>query len=543
MSNADFALLSNSIFTGENDLLLQGGIAIAGNKIVAVGSRKTIDAYIGKSTRVYNFNDLLIMPGIIDAHVHLTMGAIMNSHEYTCNEIINSKSEDECVEMVKSFSDSHPNLDRIRGMGWFPINWADNNLPSKKSLDSVFHDKPVYLVCADGHTHWLNSKALDECGISKTSSCRFGEIGKDPDEELNGLLFEIDACGPSLDRILDLPVAQTKKIIKEFLAQVNKYGITSVCDMAITPTPSTNYNSFEALREIEKEGDLTARVYLYPSLGIDGDFTIVKELRNNYNSDKLKVAGLKQFVDGVTTTYTGFMLEPYADKPSTRGNSNFPANTYRECAIKANEIGFPVRFHGLGDAAVRLCLDIFEESNQQNKNFSLKNSIEHCENVHPKDIGRFAETNTIASMQPYHMTLDANEKITRIGEERCKFEWPHRSILNANGLLAFGTDYPVVHFNPFPNIYAAITRCDDDGNPTGANNWERISLAEALRAYTFGAACSHNVQTKVGMIKEGMSADIIVLDRNLFAVSNNEIKDTKVILTVADGKIVFEKEA
>ena len=542
MNKADLVILSKSIFTGENDSLLQGGIAITGNKITAVGSNSRIAAFIGESTKVCKYDDLLVMPGIMDAHVHLTMGAIVNSCEHTCTEITDSKSEEECVEMVKAFAENHPELHRIRGMGWFPINWRSNSLPSKKSLDAAFPDKPVFLICADGHTHWLNSKALEECGISKASTCRFGEIGKDADGELNGLLFEMDACGPSLDKFLDLPVCDTKKIMKEFLAEISEFGITSICDMAVLPVPSRNYNAFKSLGEIENEGDLTARIYLYPSLGIDGDFTAVNELRKTYNSEKLKVAGLKQFIDGVTTTYTGYLLDPYEDNPDTCGKSNFPADTYRKCAVKANGLGFPVRFHGLGDAAVRMCFNIFEESNKLNKNYSMKNSIEHCENVHPDDICRFAKTNTVASMQPYHLPLDANEKIARIGEERCKFEWPHKSILDANGILAFGTDYPVVHFNPFPNIYAAVTRCDEDGIPTGANDWEKISLADALRAYTYGAACSHNVQDKVGTIKEGMMADIIVLDRNPFAASNKEIKDTKVILTVSDGRIVFERK-
>jgi predicted amidohydrolase YtcJ len=188
-----------------------------------------------------------------------------------------------------------------------------------------------------------------------------------------------------------------------------------------------------------------------------------------------------------------------------------------------------------------MALDMFEASKRANGRHGLKNTIEHIESIHPDDISRFAELDVIPSMQPYHLTLDFNEKIGRIGMKRCRWEWPHKTILDKGGSLAFGTDYPVVDFNPFPSIYAAVTRCDDEGNPTGINPEECISLAEALKAYTAGSANAYGRLEELGTLEEGKLADLIVVDRNLFEVEPYEIKDASVELTVMDGRIVFER--
>ncbi|MEL7658187.1 MAG: amidohydrolase family protein [Bacillota bacterium] len=241
-------------------------------------------------------------------------------------------------------------------------------------------------------------------------------------------------------------------------------------------------------------------------------------------------------------TYTAYLLEPYSDNPETVGFSNYPAELYEECIVGANKEGFGVRLHCIGDAAVRLALDAFEKSNHQNDNRMLKNTIEHIESIHADDIPRFAQLGVVASMQPIHLPLDVNEKISRIGEERCQYEWPFKTMLENNATLAFGTDFPVASINPFPNIYAAVTRCDEHGELFGINPQERISLAETLRAYTYGSACAINREKELGTLEAGKLADIVVLDRNLFAVSEAEIPVTSVALTVMDGQIVYKTE-
>lgn len=542
MKKADLVIKSSAVFTGLTDNVFKGGIAVLKNKIVAVGNDSEINQWIGSDTKVFEYGDELIMPGLIDAHMHFFTGAFVNS-EYMLTDLFGAHSEEECAKMVKEFADEHPDYDVITGIGWFPAYWNNSSvLPSRASLDAVVPDRPVYLLSADCHTFWLNSKALEICNITKDSRVSFGEIGKDENGELNGLLFEIEACKPANERAFILSEDKMKGLQKKFYSEIAKNGITSTTNMSVNPVTENAFTEYEIAAALEKEGELTVRLHLYPSLGLDTNYDTVKRLREKYCSDKLRVSGLKQFVDGVTSTYSAYMLEAYSDRPDTCGFSNYPAELYKKCIVGANKEGFSVRVHAIGDAAVRLALDVYEESDKLNDNSNLRNTIEHVESISPEDIPRFAELGVVASVQPIHLILDVNEKIERIGEERCRYEWPFKTLLDNNAVLAFGTDFPVAGINPFPNIYAAIARCDDKGQLIGANPQEKISLFQALKAYTYGSACAINREHELGTLEEGKLADIIVLDRNLFAVSAEEVRDAKVKLTVMDGQVVFNQD-
>lgn len=543
MKHADIVLKSNAVFTGLTSHPFSGGIAIAGNRIIAVAEGSKIDDYIGQNTKVYQYSDQMIMPGFIDSHVHFFPGAIASSN-YVVTEIALSGSEEECVQMVKDYAGNHPEMERILGMGWYPANWNDSALPTRKSLDKAIPEKPVYLICADGHTAWLNTKALEECGITADLAVSFGEICKDENGEPNGILKEAEACAPAIGMLMNFPVDVMMDIQLNFLKKIAKNGVTSVSDMTAFEITEETIELYLSLKGLETNELLTTRLHLYPSLGTVPDYEKVKELQQEICSDKLRISGLKQFVDGVTSTYTGFLLEPYSDCPGVCGSPNYPKEVYEKCVIEANRKGLGVRLHCIADGSVRLALDAFEASNAANDNqgnhIGIVNTIEHCENIHPDDIPRFAELGVIASVQPYHLILDSNEKISRIGLERCRFEWPFRSLLDSDARLAFGTDFPVVDFNPFPNIYAAVTRCDDNGRPTGANPNEKVYLAEALKAYTYGGACAYGREKELGTLEAGKLADVTVIDKNLFAIPETEIPNCSVVLTVMDGNIVFE---
>ena len=235
-------------------------------------------------------------------------------------------------------------------------------------------------------------------------------------------------------------------------------------------------------------------------------------------------------------------MEPYSENPQTRGIGvpNIPQEDMQASVIAANRAGLPVRIHCIADGSVRMALDMYEASCKVNGTGGPVNTVEHIENIHPDDIPRFGELGVIPSMQPYHLTLDLMEKPRRIGEQRCRWEWPHRSLLDAGATLAFGTDYPVVDFNPYPTIYAAVTRLDDDGNPASTNPQECITLAETLRAYTSGAAAAYG-RDDIGILEEGKLADIIVVNRNLFDIELAEILGCETVMTMFDGEIVYEK--
>lgn len=535
---ADLILKSKYIFTGLSGQLISGSVAVRGNKIIHIGNDAS--EFIGTETNVIDCHENLIMPAFIDAHDHYLTGAIAAS-DHMCDDLIMTTSEIDCVERMKKFADEHPDERRILGIGWFPAAWNDAPLPTKISLDEAFPDKPVYLIAADCHTFWMNSIALEEAGITADMKLKSGSIGKFEDGELNGLLFEPEAFAPAMAKVMEFPIEEMKKIHRDFLKYINSYGVTSISEMSADDYSDVTYRNYSVIKEMAENDELTCRIHSFTKLDGYTNFDEALRYKKDFDSEKFRIAGVKGFIDGVTSTYTGLLLEPYNDRPDTSGvdvpNASMEDNT---SYIKAaNKAGLPVRLHCIADGSVRMALDMYEESQRENGESDFYNTIEHIENIHPDDIPRFAELSVIASMQPYHLTLDKNEKILRIGEERCRYEWPHRSLLDAGATLAFGTDYPVVGFNPFPNIYAAVTRKDDDGIPTGVNPQECISVYEAVAAYTSEAAKVYN-RDDIGVLEKEKLADIIVVDRNLFDIPYDEIKDANVLLTIMDGKIVYD---
>ena len=536
--NADLIIKSRNIFLSGEKGLVSGGVAIKGNRVVAVG--KGLENHCDGATEIRDYGDKLVMPGFVDAHVHYFMGAISAS-EYMCDAIIQSTSEDNCVAMIQKFAEEHPQEKRVLGIGWFPANWGDAPLPTKASLNAVIPDRPVYLLSADVHTFWMNTKALEEAGITTEMKPKSGAVGKLDNGELSGLLFEPDAFAPAMAKVMDLEPEVMKQIHRDFLHHINGCGVTSISEMSADDYDKATYEKYAIIKGMEAAGELTCRLHLYTKLDGYRDFSRALEYKSEFFSEKLRLSGVKGFIDGVTSTFTGLLLEPYKDKPDTCGinvpNATFEKN--RDYIVAANKVGLPVRLHCIADGSVRMALDLYEASGKENGDHGLANTIEHIETIHPADISRFAQLGVIPSMQPYHLPLDFNEKISRLGTERCRYEWPHRSILDTGGQLAFGTDYPVVDFNPFPTLYTAVTRCDMEANPAGINPEERISLTEALSAYTQGAARACG-REDIGVLEAGKLADLIVVDRNLFDIPAEEIKEAKIELTVMDGDVVYE---
>jgi predicted amidohydrolase YtcJ len=539
MKKADLVLKSNAVFTGLTDQVFKGSVAICGNRIERVGMDDEIIPLIGPDTKVYEYDDELIMAGFNDSHFHLGSGLFAASEYFL--DLTFSKSEVECVSLVKDFADKHPEFEVVTGIGWNLSSWEEHSLPNCSSIDNVVPDKPVFLYSADGHAMWLNSKALEAGNITRETKVSIGEIVKDNEGEVTGILLEMEAINLIFDMAFKIPDDKKEDILKKFLCKLSAFGITSISDMSETGITDGDINNYQLFSKLDKEGELKCRFHLFPGLGLTVDLSKAKELNETYCTEKLRICGLKQFADGVTSTYTGCMLGPYSDKPETSGSLIYPIEVYKECVINANKEGFSVRLHSLSDGAVRSMLDIFSESNiSNNGNEFIRNGLEHCENIHPDDIPRFSKLGVISCMQPYHLVLDANEKISRIGIERCRLAWPCRSLLDAGAILALSTDYPVIGFDPFPNIYAAVTRCDENGMQIGINPQERITIAQALRAYTYGGAYTVNREKELGTLEEGKLADVIVLNKNLFNVKYQEILDTTVILTVMDGQIIFQ---
>ncbi|MFM1653619.1 amidohydrolase [Brevibacillus sp. B_LB10_24] len=532
--HADVILSSNAVFTGLSDQPEPASIAIAGNKIMAIGSEAEIKPYVGEHTKIYRFQDQLIMPGFHDFHLHIMDGAAsMNSAN-----LFPARSEAEALEIIRTFAETHPEEPWVIGTTWDAGYWDTQQLPNRYSLDRILPDRPALMFHAEGHYTWVNSKALEIANITRdTENPAYGIIGKDESGEPDGLLYE-KAMGMVVQHAYDFTKEQKRELFANFLAHAASLGVTAVHDLFATESLEilTDYDVF---KEFEDKGKLTARIHLWPAL--NGDLDRVKKLRDTYRSDMLRVSGLKQFIDGVITARTAYLLEPYADQPDTRGETSFPPETIKKWVVEADKEGFSIRFHAIGDGAIRLALDAYEEAQRVNGKRDSRHSVEHVEVIHPDDIHRFKELDVTASMQPDHFAMSERGVYTdRIGLEREKHVFSINTLQKAGARLAFGTDFPIDILNPLLQIYRAVTRIDSSGKEVWHPD-ERITLVEALKAYTSGSAYGTFREHELGTLEVGKLADIVVLERNLFEVPVEEIPDIKAALTIVDGNVVFDQ--
>lgn len=539
--NNKILIRSNAIFDGVNKDAYSGCLLIEGNTIskVIMGSDGT--ELIDDTTKVLDYGNNMVMAGFIDDHDHFFDGTVTAS-DHMC-DISAATSETEAVEMLKEYYSTHPTEKRIRAIGWFPAFWNNAPLPTCRSLDEAFPDIPVYCIAVDFHTFWCNSLAIEESGYTQDSVFDSGYVGKFEDGTLNGLIFEPQAFTKAKAKCFEFSEEEQAENLMALIEEIVSNGVTSVAEMSASDYVGGEATPLNAALKMSEKGELNCRVHIYSDLFNYDDFTSTKEFAEAHSNDMVRICGLKSFVDGVSATYTAYLLDPYTDRPDTRGDGCpvIAPDVLSRKVTAANSIGLPVRLHCIGDAAVRQALDAFEASRKQNGDHGCKNTIEHIETIHPDDLPRFAELDVIASSEPLTLPQENFEKVIRCGEERCRWEWPYRSLLDAGAKLAFGSDYPVVGFNPYPTIYAAATRCFEDGKPCSVNPEECITVYEALMAYTLGAAEVFDRAHELGTLEEGKLADITVVDRNLLTVPVQEINDAKSLMTMVDGKIVYER--
>lgn len=538
---ADLILYSNAIFDSVKDEPFAGGIAIAGEKIAAVGTREEIEAYAGDNTVIKEFGDKLIMPGFCESHGHYLGGAEYFS-EVACHDMEQCHSEQECADMVADFAKAHPELDVIEGSGWYLSYWGENSkFPTKESLDRAVPDRPVFLTSSDVHSLWMNTKAIELVNLREQMKEYSEEnILRDENGEPTGVVREM---GLKFGYQKNKTPAEVKKEQKDLAVELNRYGFTGFSELSFVE-PDELEETFRYMKELEQEDELSIRLYIFPGTHFEADLLKdIKPYEKMFDSDKLKICGVKGIIDGVTATYTAVMLEPYLDNPSTSGVPAAPFEKLREWILKANELGYGARVHCIGDGAVRETLNIFEESNQINDTSDLRNAIEHIEIISPEDIPRFGKLGVIASMQPRHQILDKGEKLIRCGKEKSRYEWAFRSILDGGAHMAIGTDYPVVHFDPYLNMYFGMTKKDVDGTQYGTESLSEVmTLPEVIRGYTSEAAYVNHMEHVTGTLEAGKYADICVADKNLFAIPVEDIKNCKNVFTVFNGKIVFDQE-
>lgn len=530
---ADKIISSKAIFTGLEDGPKSGALAIKGNKILAIGTKEDIKSSIGPETEQYDFGNQLIMPGFHDAHLHLMFGSLFT---HASIDLSKARSAEEAAALVKQFADENQEDEWVFGYGWDQTNWNDQKFPNRSHLDDVLPERPTILFHAEGHYTWVNSKALEVARVTtQTADPDYGIIEKDEEGNITGILIET-ATNLVADIALAMPEEKQQDLFEAFLKQAARLGVTSVNDLYASSFD--RLKNWELYSAFDEAGKLTTRIHLYPAL--DGDIEQAKKMRATYTTEKLKFTGLKQFIDGVVTGHTAYMLDPYVDRPETKGSPAFSEKTIREWVLAADKEGFQIRFHSIGDGAVRLGLDLFEEARKVNGKRDARHALEHIEVIHPTDIPRFKENGVIPSIQPSHLALMPKESHTlRVQKEKAPFIYTCKTLYEAVEHIAFGTDYPITTLDPLKEIYHAVTRVDFDGEEW--NEIEQVTLADALKAYTKGAAYSSFRENELGTLEEGKLADLIVLDQNPFEVPVDQIPAIQVALTIMDGNVVFDR--
>ncbi|KMY55741.1 amidohydrolase [Bacillus sp. FJAT-27231] len=532
---ADLIIKSNAVFTGLENEPEALAVAVKGNKIIGVDTKEKIAAFQDEQTKMIDAGNKLVMPGFHDAHLHIMLGSLFSHY---CVSLADVTSAEEAALKVREYANGKPESQWVIGTGWDHTAWDKKEFPDRYILDQELPNRPVMLLHAEGHYGWVNSKALEIAGItSETENPEYGIIYKDDKGEPTGILIET-AIALAADFAYDFPKEQLHDMVSQFLQHAAKLGVTSVNDLYASRAHE-KLEAYSVYKEFEDKGDLSCRFHLYPPL--NGQIEQAKKFRENYSSDKLRTAGLKQFIDGVVTGYTAYMLDPYLDKPETKGETAYTKEQLEKWVIEADKEGFQIRFHTIGDGAVRLGLDLYEKAQQVNGPRDARHALEHIEVIAPEDIPRFKELGVMPSIQPYHMALMPREShTTRVGEEKQSYIYPNATLLRSGAVVSYSSDYPIVPLEPMIELYHAVTRKDFTLNDTW-NEQERVTLAEALKAYTAGSAYSVFRENELGTLEAGKLADLIILDRNLFEVSPEEILKTEVDMTLMDGEVVWEK--
>ena len=543
----DLIIESENVFTGTDAATRPAAVAISGDRIVAVGPRADVHAFArarneGPAPEVRDFGDALVVPGFHDSHLHFFHSAVYASPLAT---MFLGENEADCVDRMRAFAAERPN-GWLLAQGWREYRWDPPVLPSKRSLDEAFPARPVALYSGDAHTLWLNSAALAELGLTRDSvPPAGGSYDRDEAGELTGIVREAAAMELMPQIMGSFTDEEVASAYRGFFARLGAFGVTSVCDMSLMAHPGLDFIRDDVHAALLERGELTARVHLFPTL--TGDMGRFETMRALYTGPCLQATGFKQFFDGVSSQHTAWVTEPYANArvEGDCGRPTVDAAVMRSLVLAAAERGYPVRIHTIGDAAIHAALDIFEEARATYGPLpeGRRNCLEHLENFLPEDLGRLAELQVVAAVQPPHMTLDPGGPERDLGGERVPYMWPFRTLLDTSAVLAFGTDSPVVDVNSMDVLYSAVTR-QDPGTHEPAGGWlpdERIGRAEALRAYTQGSAAAAGRRRELGTLETGKLADIAVLDRNLLACDPEDIQKTKVLATFMGGRCVFER--
>jgi len=507
-------------------------LAVYGNRIVAVGGTGELRALAGPNTRVIDAAGRSVLPGFNDAHVHWLSGGFA----LTNVDLRDAASPEEFARRIGDFAKTLPRGRWILGGDWDHEKFPGAPLPTRDWIDPVTPDHPVFVSRTDGHMALANSLALKLARVGKdTPDVPGGVIVRDAKGEPTGILK--DAAMGLVEAVIP-PRSWDEKLAAARAATEHaaRLGVTSVQDMSA----DGDVGLYQFLLE---RGELKTRIYAVRSI-LSWETLAQAGVRAAFGNPWLRIGGLKGFADGSLGSSTALFFEPYADAPNTRGllfDQMLPEGAMLRRVEAADRAGLQVMIHAIGDEANYRILELFREVAEKNGPRDRRFRIEHAQHLRPGEIPRFARQRVIASMQPYHAADDGRWCDKRIGPARSRYTYAFRSLLDAGATLAFGSDWTVAPLNPFEGLKAAVTRQTLDGkHPNGWVPEEKITLEEALRAYTVGSAVAEFQEHLKGTLTPGKLADFVLLDRDIFRTDPAELDRANVWLTVVDGKIVWE---
>lgn len=558
---ADMVLMNGVIYTADAEDSLQQAVAIQGEYILFVGSDDEVHEYIGGETRIIDLNGKMVMPGMIDTHIHPPGLSLSEQYEVRLAGI---KSLAECLEAVEKFIAIHPEMNVVYGRGWsWGILEGDelNKGPRKEYLDAVNSEIPIVLRADDGHTLWVNSKAFEVNGVTRdTIPPKGGTIEKDPiSGELWGTLKE---WAMRLIALPDYSLAQYIEAMVDFQHRMHQLGITGVLCLGSQTLPTI----FQACSELQKRGELQLRIRgamtIHAREDLQEQLAKIRELQSQYQTFNLKITSAKFFADGVIEGGTGFLLEPYSLEAGKGkghyGDFLWDLQQLKQAFCEVNQAGLQIHVHSTGDGSTQNVLNALEDAKSRIPAGDYRNIITHLQLVDEMDISRFKTLDVIASVQPYWHYKTPNwwhSVDYRLLGKRAEKEYPLQSFFNIGSTVVSSSDYPITMIpNPFIAIETGVTRnmaqggmheIEDitDGNDGRflLNAEERATVQEMIRSFTINGAYCMFMEKEIGSIEPGKLADFIVLDRDILKINPLDIDKAKVVMTFFNGRMVYEQ--
>jgi predicted amidohydrolase YtcJ len=542
-ADAHLVLTNAAIYTVDDRRSWAEAVAIRGERIVYVGDAAGAHAFTSAATRVVDLGGRMLLPGFQDAHVHPVSAGVAHVQ---C-PLHGLDTPDALVAKVARCAAEDPGLAWIIGRGWSLSTFPPDGRPDKRLLDAVVADRPVALKSVDGHSLWVNSKALEAAGI--------GALTPDPPrgviDRIPGTREPSGSVQEDFEIVLDHapPVSDAIRLagLRHSVAYLNGLGITAIQDANVKLAAGDEYTSFAAYRALDDAGALSLRVraamWWEPARGIDEQIGELVAARSGHTRGNVAAEAVKIMQDGVLEAGTAALLEPYLDRDDGfAGILNVDPESLAEIVTRLDAEGFQIHYHAIGDRAIRVSLDAVAAARAANGSRDARHHISHVQLLHPQDLPRLAPLGVVATFQPLWAVTDAyitELTLPRIGAERGRYLYLHESVRRSGARVAFGSDWSVSSPDPLQGIETAVTRLEPNGaTSTPLGEGEEMALADAIASYTREAAFVNFLDDRTGTIEVGKLADLVVLDRNLFELSADRISEARVVATLFGGRIV-----